>query len=134
MRVSKVVREYIENQVCAKVEPKYEADRLLVGREETLIKEAIKKAKAEARNAFINSVTDFAKANPFVVLDEDFADSISTSYYFSSIKSANNAGENNPYHWQRRMRKEIEEKVANIIVTLELGGNKDDLEKLLSEI
>lgn len=134
MRVSKVVREYIEKRVREKVEPKYEADRLLIQKEQQLINEAINKAEDEAKGAFINSITNFAKATPFIILEKDFAEYVNISYRFNSIKSANNTGENNPYYWRRRMEKEIEEKVANIIVTLELGGSKDDLERLLSEI
>lgn len=134
MRVSKIVRDYIERQVIEKIQPKYEADQLLVAKEEALIKEATLKAKAEAKNAFINSIADFAKDNSFVALDEDFADAFNIGFYFGTIKSVNNTGENNPYRWRHRMANEVEEKVSNIIATLELGGTKDDLDKMLSEI
>ena len=38
------------------------------------------------------------------------------------------------HHWSDRMREEINKIVDDIIVTLELGGNKADLDRMLSEI
>lgn len=134
MRVSKVVREYIEKRVREKVEPKYEADRLLVEKEQRLIDEAIKEANAEAVSAFAEVMGIFSVENPFVKFADDFLDKVYMSYCHYKISSKNDNGENSPYEWRRRMNKEIEEKTANIIITLELGGNKDDLDRLLSEI
>jgi hypothetical protein len=41
---------------------------------------------------------------------------------------------NSVHKWESRMRNEIQEAVQNIIVALELGGNKADLDRMLSEL
>jgi hypothetical protein len=41
---------------------------------------------------------------------------------------------NEIYKWRVAFQKEVDEKVQNIIVTLELGGNKADLDRMLSEL
>ena len=38
------------------------------------------------------------------------------------------------HNWSRRMYDEVSEKVQDIIVALELGGNKADLDRMLSEL
>ena len=41
---------------------------------------------------------------------------------------------NSVHKYAGRMHDEIQETVQNIIVTLELGGNKADLDRMLSEL
>ena len=41
---------------------------------------------------------------------------------------------NSVYKWESRYSEEVDKIVDNIIVTLELGGNKADLDRMLNEI
>ena len=52
------------------------------------------------------------------------------SYYEVYDKEA----EDRYYQEKRNLEKEMQEKINDIIVELELGGNKETLEKMLAEI
>lgn len=57
-----------------------------------------------------------------------------TSYYSNRTVIKSDCYNSSKHNWQNRAEAEVKEKVTDIIVTLELGGTKVDLDKMLSEI
>ena len=128
MRVSKVVREYIEKQVWAKYpktenEIKAEEINELASKAREEQRALIKKAKKEIADSI---VAKYGLTEEMGHQQSDYQD-----YEFSTWNSpiackANTDKENR--------RKAVNSKIEDIIITLELGGTKADLEKMLAEI
>ena len=128
MRVSKAVKEYIEKQVIAKYpksenELKAEQVKDLISKANQEMLVLMEKAKKEISNQII------AKYG----LTEEMGkqDSQYHEYRFNSWNSPIEMKANTD---RENRRKAINEKIEDIIVTLELGGTKADLEKMLNEI
>lgn len=125
MRVSKTVREYIEKQVGAKFpktenELQYEQNQNLVQKANAEIEKRYKQAKAEiikAVGAEYGITEEIA-----VVQYEDRYSSYQTKVRDLADKDRYERG------------RAVQEKISDIIVELELGGTKADLERLLAEI
>ena len=125
MRVSKTVREYIEKQVGAKFpktenELQYEQNQNLVQKANDEIAKRLKQAKTEiikAVGAEYGITEEIA-----VVQYEDRYSSYQTKVRDLADKD----------RYERDMA--VQEKISDIIVELELGGTKADLERLLAEI
>ena len=128
MRVTKTIRAYIRENVEKKLEVKYasarENKKVALERQ----KEFIERAKEEAIKA-IKSVLSQTKDNEFLVYDEE---KVANVFRYTGL---NNSVEiNSNLHYERKMMDEVEKITNEIIVTLELGGNKADLDRMLSEI
>ena len=127
MRVSKTVREYIEEQVASKF-PKtenelyYEQTQQIVSKASREYEERLAKAKQEIAEQVAQEygiVEDMATinlrwCNPY----ETCGTKVRTQAETDGIER----------------RKAINKKINDIVVTLELGGTKADLEKMLAEI
>ena len=128
MRVSKTVREYIEKQVASKFaksenELQHEQDSHLVAIANDEYHQLMKQASEEITKQLV------AKHN----LAEDMLEEKSCYSYspFGTWKTKIRELADK----DRRVRQEEQtKKVNDIIVTLELGGTKADLEKMLAEI
>lgn len=132
MRVTKVIREYITEQVKAKFpiteeEKFYQEFNKTVNKKAEELQEKVKKYQAELAK----------QANRELGIEDWENDDVlhfcSTSYIFPVI------GYNNPYIQKARKaeqeRKEkINKTIRDIIITLELGGTKADLDKMLAEV
>ena len=129
MRVSKAVKEYIEKQVCAKYpksenELKAEQVRELINKANQEMTELMDKAKKEISNQII------AKYG----LTEEMGKQEQGYYHDYKFNNWNSPIEVKANTDKEIRRKAVNEKIENIIVTLELGGTKADLEKMLNEI
>ena len=127
MRVSKTVREYIEEQVASKF-PKteselyYEQTKEIVSKASREYEERLEKAKQEIAEQVAHEygiVEDMATINlrwgsPY----ETCGTKVRTQAETDGVER----------------RKAINKKINDIIVALELGGTKADLEKMLAEI
>ena len=134
MRVTKSVKEYIEKQVRAKIEKKYQEEK----NESKRIRDIKSDIEQRAREAAFEAAK--------VILDEakqygNILEYQTPSYGKISFWGLNDCIQmkdacylNSVHKWESRMRDEIQEAVQNIIVTLELGGNKADLDRMLSEL
>lgn len=128
MRVSKTVREYIEKQVASKFaktenEINYDLKNTIVNSANNEYHELMRKASEEITKQLI------AKYK----IAEDMVEEKSCYSYspFGTWKTKTRELADK----DRRVRQEEQtKKVNDIIVTLELGGTKADLEKMLSEI
>ena len=128
MRVSKVVREYIEKQVNArypKTENEIKADEIkdIISKANQEMLELIEKAKQEISNQIIKK---YGLTEEMGKQDNRYHD-YRFDYWNSPIEIKANTDKEN-------RRKAVEKKIEDIIVTLELGGTKADLEKMLAEI
>lgn len=130
MRVTKTVREYIEKKVVEKVYVKYEAEKLEAKQQHEEINNFIKELE-DTMNEYVDKhIKMFIEEHPYA---ERSARERLVSFY-SPINIVDRHMNSSVHNWQSRARAEIKEKVDDIIVTLELGGTKADLERMISEI
>ena len=135
MRVTKTIREYIEREVRARIQPKYaaeeaEAKRRLAARDAFFDKCA--KAAEEAFNAAFEA--NFHDVSDFM---EDVREADHSPVSFYSNRAANIPDQlqrNSVYRWQIRMNEEANKIVEEIVVELELGGTKAELMAMLEKI
>lgn len=131
MRVTKVIREYITEQVKAKF-PITEEEKFY----QEFSKIANKKAE-ELQEKIKNYKKELAKQANKELGIEDWEND--DGLHFSTSYNIPVMGYNNPYIQKARKaeqeRKEkINKVIKDIIVTLELGGTKADLDKMLAEV
>ena len=131
MRVTKTIREYIEECVRAKfpvaeIEKQVEENRKIVKQ----ANEEINKLIAEASKKIVLEVGKKFGITKDMAINQSFL-----SLYSSYSYSTSNAPDTMKANAERVKReKEIADAIKNIVVTLELDGNKEDLEKMLAEI
>ena len=126
MRVSKAVRSYIEKEVEKRF-PKTERE---LQHEQN--KEMISQANQEIKDRVVIALTTIMAdvAEKYNITNEIAVRRYDRDYFDTwDCVSHNNANKD------RRAREEqINKTIEDIIVTLELGGTKADLEKMLAEI
>lgn len=133
MRVTKKVENYIREQVKAKIMPKYEAEKAeakrIIG-----IKNDIESRASEAAKQAAMAV--FAEAKEYGDIFELDEDSIRKAYLscYRPIGIKDFCYTDSVHKWDSRYSAEVNKIVDDIIVTLELGGNKADLDRMLSEL
>ena len=133
MRVTKKVENYIREQVKAKVMPKYEAEKAESKRILNLKNDIESRASEAARQAAMAVFNEAKKYGDIFEVDEDsILKSYLSCYRPITIKGFNYI--ESIHNWESRYAEEVNKMVDNIIVTLELGGNKADLDRMLSEI
>ena len=127
MRVSKTVREYIEEQVASKF-PKTE-NELQYEQNEQVANAMNKEYCAEIEKAKASIVARLCEK--YGVTDDTVVARMSYGNVFSTFPTK--ARDRAELDRQAR-QKAINKKINDIIVNLELGGTKADLENMLAEI
>ena len=135
MRVTKTIRDYIEKEVRARIQPKYaaeetEAKRRLAARDAFFDKCA--KAAEEAFNAAFDA--NFHDVSDFM---EDVREADNSPFDFYSnraVQIPDRVQRNSVYQWQNRMNAEVNKITTEIVVELELGGTKAELMAMLEKI
>lgn len=127
MRVSKVVREYIEKEVGVKAEIKRQAVHETFSAYETeckIMQEKVEQAVKALNDEFLSEVKkqgmSFRRYNDRLV--EAHQDCINPAMENEKKKAMREVGD-----WEKNA-------VTEIILTLELGGTKADLERMLKEL
>lgn len=138
MRVSKTVKEYIIKEVHTRIEPKFQADAKESKRRQELRDSILKTAGEAAKAAWMKAI-DEALAQPGMDFLADCRSDggfqrIPTFYAPNAIIIKDLTYSNSVHGWRRRLDDAVDEAVKKIIVELELGGTKADLERLLAEI
>ena len=133
MRVTEKVENYIREQVKAKVMPKYEAEKAESKRIINLRNDIENRACEAAKQAAMAVFAETKEYDDIFELDEN---SIRKAYLSCSrpIGIKDFCYTNSVHKWESRYTEEVNKIVDNIIVTLELGGNKADLDRMLNEI
>ena len=134
MRVTKAVREYIEKQVRAKIEKKYEVEKNESKRIKDIKEDIETRAAEAARQAAIAVFMEAKNYEDILDFDEKSVQNIYMGGSRNVLGLKDRVYQNSIHNWSYRMKNEVDEKVQDIIVTLELGGNKADLDRMLSEI
>ena len=124
MRVTKLIREYVENSVKAVYEPKIEA----VGEEYQARKRALK----EQLETFIEQADASAKK---MIADAGFEIRYNRDYfihsygevYIKKLEDENGAKRN-------ALHAEMHEKINDILLNLELGATRAELEEMIKNI
>lgn len=130
MRVTRIVREYIEEQVRLKVKPKYEEELERERYHKQVLDEACQNCFEAAKKAFGEAIDKAVKEYDFLA-DERDGDEVRLSWYVQRGLALKCPNSESAYF---RMEREIKEKVYNIIINLELGGTKADLDRMLAEL
>ena len=128
MRVTKTIRAYIRENVEKKLEIKYAP---LKERKDTALnakKELIEHAEEEAIKV-VKKVLEEAVSNKALVYNEEMVDRV-----FNYCGLPNCLDLNRELYYERKMEDEVDKITNDIVVELELGGNKADLDRMLSEI
>ena len=133
MRVTKKVENYIHEQVKAKVMPKYEAEKAEAKRIHELVHD-IESRASEAAVAAAKAVYDEAKAHGDVLEYNEKAVERACLNCYRVITPKDACYITSVHKWESRFTEEVNKIVDDIIVTLELGGNKADLDRMLSEL
>lgn len=133
MRVTKKVENYIREQVKAKVMPKYEAEKAEAKRIREMVHD-IESRASEAAIAAAKAIYDEAKAHSDVLEYDEKA--VERAYFkcYRGVTPKDACYITSVHGWESRMAEEVNKVVDDIIVTLELGGNKADLDRMLSEL
>lgn len=135
MRVTKTIRDYIEKEVRARIQPKYaaekaETERRFAARDAFFDKCA--KAAEEAFNAAFEA--NFHDVSDFM---EDVLENVNPPVTFYDSRAAlipDKIQRNSVYQWQSRMNAEVNKITEEIVVELELGGTKAELMAMLEKI
>lgn len=135
MRVTKNVREYIEREVEKKLMPKYEAEKAQAKAQETALNAFLEGASKAAEDAYYayfeahwGEISEFCESH----IDNEY----SRPHFYNSRAAVikDKCYYNNIHCWDRRLRDESKRVVSDIIVTLELGGGRAELEEMLNNI
>ena len=135
MRVTKTIRDYIEKEVRARIQPKYaaeetEAKHRLADRDAFFDK--CTKAAEEAFNAAFEA--NFHDVSDFMEDVREADDSPVSFYTQRAAQIPDRMHPDSVYQWQFRMEKEIKKITEEIVVELELGGTKAELMAMLEKI
>lgn len=134
MRVTKKVEGYIREQVRAKVMPKYEAEKAEAERIVKLREDIVSRAEDAAKRAAIAILSEAKNNTDVLTYKESEIERMYLSNFRYAIDIKDRNEEHSVHNWLNRMRNEVNKIVDDIVVTLELGGNKADLDRMLSEI
>lgn len=130
MRVTKTVKEYIEKCVREKIYKKYEAEEAKANRQREEIDNFIENLTDTMNEYVEKQIKIFVEEHPYAERDprENFV------LLYTPINVIDRHMNSSVHNWRNRAHAEVNEKVTDIIVTLELGGTKADLDRMLSEI
>lgn len=128
MRITKLVREYIEDSVAKKFAPAQNAANKKYAETERAYNEAVKAAKKEAKEVWAKHLAPFYSPEDLESLMNDHTEHIPSSY-------RTKMGWTDKRNEEIQKIKDLQEgAIKDICLTLELGGTKADLDRMLAEI
>ena len=130
MRVTKTVKEYIEKCVREKVHKKYEAEEAEANRQREEIDNFIENLRDTMNEYVEKHIKMFVEEHPYA--ERSPRENLVT--FYNPIDIVDRHMNSSVHNWRRRADVEVNEKVTDIVVTLELGGTKADLDRMLNEI
>ncbi len=133
MKVSKTVREYIANEVRERLMPKYQAEKREADRQKNILYDVVDEATAAASSAAEAVISEAINNHAFL---ERTGCSLENCFggFSRLLRIRNSESANNVLRWEYHMLQEAHKTTERIIVELELGGTKKDLERLLAEV
>jgi len=124
------MKSYIYEEVTKRIAPKYEEKKKLLETRLTLKEEFFDKLQDGLTKGLNNTINMFLQENPTFV--DNRSDNWNSKVRVSD--SLISVPRDDVTNWSKDMKKEVEAKVKEIVVTLELGGTKKDLDELLKNI
>lgn len=127
MRVTKLVREYVEETVRKAYRPKIDACRAEYDRKKANAIEDCEKLIAQWNEL----AKQIVKANGLTINNSYCGEEAEIVYFVDKFGSE---------EWlkvksdMREVEIERDQKIKDILITLELGGTKDDLDRMIEEI
>lgn len=127
MRVTKTIKNYIEKRVHAIYQPKIDKIRVDYKAQHDyftkILDDLLDKANQDARNILKDS--GFVGGYGYNDIEEDifYSRDIHNNNWLNEIREKENI-----------LKKERDEKIEEIIITLELGGTKEELEDMLNAL
>lgn len=133
MKVTKIVREYIEETVNAKYAPAIDAVKVKYSKEKENYEACFDAAKEEA----VKTVISIFRKHMAPFYSAENMEIMTSHYDYCGMPSRYGAYPS----WEEerddavgKLEKERAAAIKNILIELELGGTKADLDRLLSEI
>lgn len=123
MRVTKTIKTYIERRVNEVYGPKIDAVWAQYRAEENRLTEMMDSLLEEV-NASANNI----------LADTGFSSSWGRDELFSRYGIENKEWKDSLRQKERELKDERSRVIENIVLTLELGGNREELEKMLGEL
>ena len=123
------MKQYITEEVTKRVAPKYEGKAEHKEQIDTKLQTFFEELCDELNTLMNQRVDKFLKDNGENYEDARASWNKTVNYVHNIIPK-----QTPEYNWKNTMNKEISNKVKEIIVTLELGGSKKDLDELLKNI
>lgn len=133
MRVSSAVKDYIHKQVRTRLMVKYEAEKAEALRQ-TNFRDGILNEAQDAAEKAITEILKRAEKEAPGILQIDWEQVHNCGWAGRAVNCVGLHKVESCHGWYRRLEQEVKEVEQNIIVELELGGTKQDLERLLNEI
>ena len=130
MRVTSIMESYIAEEVAKRIAPKYEEKKQLLETRLALKEKFFDELQDGLNKALNDTINMFLQENPLFVDERDnrWDSKIHVPYSLIDLPK------DDVTNWRKDMKNEIETKVKEIVVTLELGGTKKDLDELLKNI
>ena len=135
MRVTKVIKEYIVKEVEARIAPRYAAEKAEADRQEKILDGIWDKAYEKADKVFNDYLDAELPKYDFVEDKRKEPARLQAWYSRSSIFDIKDKmRDDNVVNWEQRMRGERNKISNDIIINLELGGTRAELEDMLRKI
>ena len=134
MRVTKLIREYIEEGVKERVYARYESEKNEAKRQQEIIGDIQDMAAEAATKVYVDTIRKLSAEHPFIEVARDIEERVSVigGYRTSYIKDRQNI--TSVHQWKERANQEAKEEAKKIMVKCELGGIKVDLDKLIESV
>ena len=128
MRLTKIMQEYIKNEITKRIEPRYEDMRQAAENRTQAFNDYFGRISDDLNQAATAAVNEFLAAHP------EYEDVRWPEKRWVSPDFYHYLRPKKEYQWSYCMDKEIDDKYKETIVALELGGTKADLDEMLNNI
>ena len=133
MRVTKLIREYIEERVKERVYARYESEKNEAKRQQKIIEDIQGMAAEAATKMYVDTIRKLSAEHPFIEVPGDIEERVVIGGYRTSyIKDRQNI--TSVHQWKERANQEAKEEAKKIMVKCELDGTKVDLDKLIESV
>ena len=129
MRVTRIMQEYIRDEIKKRVEPRYEDAKKAQESRGKALTEFLDHANKELNRMATDMIETFLAEHPEYKSHKE-GDWEWVHLYSHHLRESND----DISMYRQRMSDEIDAKYKEIVISLELGGTKADLDELLNNI
>ena len=132
MKVTKIIRDYVEREVRKAIYKKYEDEENIAAKQRITLNNIKEKAEELATQTAIDYIKKEIVSKDYLEFNNINGLMLYLPYQIITIKNSQYL--DNVQSWKRRADNEVKEKVEEILVTCELGGTKAELDEMLRNI